>query len=363
MIRDSDSLALGLRWSRRSFLRAAVIGACAVSPLAVAFTAPLQEPAMPSHLIVHSPLLDVVCINNRIVAVGIRGTILFSDDQGQNWTQAQVPLSTDLVAMAFASADKGWAVGHGGVVLHSADGGQSWHKQLDGSAASKLAIEYYESNASSLPDAQQFLERERSLAVEGETQPFMDVFFVDESRGYVVGTFNRIFMTEDGGQNWQPLMHLTENPGELHFYSVAGFDDQLYLAGEQGKVWRHDPVSGRFIALDTSYSGTLFGVLPSSANLLLAYGMRGSLYRSIDRGATWAKIDTPLQSGITTTLAMAEGRFLIADQSGAIALSVDGGRHFKALNVAKPMAYAGASVLSDSAVVMVGALGVRIETV
>ena len=363
MIRDSDSLALGLRLSRRSFLGAAIIGACAASPLAVAFTSPLQEPAMPSHLIAHSPLLDVVCINNRIVAVGVRGTVMFSDDRGESWTQAKVPLSTDLVAMAFSGTEQGWAVGHGGVVLHSEDGGRSWNKQLDGTAASKLAIEYYEANPSSLPDAQQFLDRERSLAIEGETQPFMDVFFIDELRGYVVGTFNRIFMTEDGGRNWQPLMHLTENPGELHFYSVAGFGDQLYLAGEQGKVWRHDPTSDRFVAMDTSYTGTLFGVLPSSMNLLLAYGMRGSLYRSIDRGATWERVDTPLQSGITTALAMAEDRFLIADQSGAVALSVDGGRHFKKLNVAKPMAYAGASVLSDSAVVMVGALGVRIETV
>lgn len=311
----------------------------------------------------HGPLLDVVCIGKRVVAAGLRGSILFSNDSGQSWKQAQVPVSTDLVALAFPSAAQGWAVGHGGVVLHSEDGGQSWHKQLDGIAASKLAIDYYQSNLTSLPDAQLCLERERSLAVEGETQPFMDVFFVDERLGYVVGTFNRIFMTEDGGQSWKPLMHITENPGELHFYSVAGFEDQLYLSGEQGKVWRHDLASSRFVVVDTFYAGTLFGVLPSAANLLFAYGMRGSLFRSTDNGATWEKIASPIQGGITTILALTEGRFLIADQSGGVALSVDGGRHFKALNVAKPMAYAGASVLSDNAVVMVGALGVRIETV
>ncbi|WGT28001.1 MULTISPECIES: WD40/YVTN/BNR-like repeat-containing protein [Pseudomonas fluorescens group] len=318
---------------------------------------------MLSSLIAHSPLLDVVCIDKRVIAAGIRGSILFSDDSGHSWTQAQVPVSTDLVALAFPNSTQGWAVGHGGIVLYSEDGGQSWHKQLDGIAASKLAIEYYQSNLTSLPDAQLFLERERSLAVEGETQSFMDVFFVDERCGYVVGTFNRIFMTVDGGQNWKPLMHLTENPGELHFYSVAGLEDQLYLAGEQGKVWRHDLASSRFVVADTYYAGTLFGVLPGAANLLFAYGMRGSLFRSTDRGSTWEKIQSPIQGGITTTLVLAEGRVLIADQSGGVALSMDGGRHFKALNVAKPMAYAGASVLSDNAVVMVGALGVRIETV
>ncbi|WP_123366596.1 YCF48-related protein [Pseudomonas brassicacearum] len=363
MIRYIDSPAVSLNWSRRSFLRAAMVGACAVSPLAMAFQTPLQIPAMHSSLIARSPLLDVACLGKRIVAAGVRGGILFSDDTGQSWKQAQVPVSTDLVALAFPSAALGWAVGHGGVVLHTEDGGQTWGKQLDGAAASKLAIDYYESNSATVPEAGQFLERERSLAVEGETQPFMDVFFVDERRGYVVGTFNRIFMTEDGGQSWQPQMHLTENPGELHFYSVCGIDDQLYLAGEQGKVWRRDSASGRFVAADTPYSGTLFGVLPCASDLLFAYGMRGSFYRSTDRGASWEKIQSPTQGGITTALALSDGRVFIADQSGGVAISKDSGRHFTALKVANPMAYAGASVLSENAIVMVGALGVRIETV
>jgi photosystem II stability/assembly factor-like uncharacterized protein len=363
MIRYIDSPAVNLDWSRRSFLRAAMVGACAVSPVAMAFQTPLQIPAMHSSLIARSPLLDVVCLGRRIVAAGIRGDVLYSDDAGQSWKQAQVPVSTDLVALAFPSAALGWAVGHGGVVLHTADGGQTWSKQLDGAAASALAIDYYQSNSQRIPEAEQFLARERSLAVEGETQPFMDVYFVDQRRGYVVGTFNRIFMTEDGGQSWQPQMHLTDNPGELHFYAVSGIDDQLYLTGEQGKVWRHDTASGRFVAADTPYSGTLFGVLPSASNLLFAYGMRGSFYRSTDRGGSWEKIQSPIQGGITTALALTDGHVFIADQSGGVAISMDSGRHFTALKVANPMAYAGASVFSENAIVMVGALGVRIETV
>lgn len=363
MILDIDSAAVNMKWSRRSFLRAAIIGACAVSPVAMAFTAPMQTPAMPSNLIAHSPLTDVVCAGNRLVTAGSRGNILYSDDRGLTWQQAQVPVSTDLVALAFPSDKQGWAVGHGGIVLHTEDGGQSWSKQLDGFAASKLAIDFYQANAQLLPVAGQYLEREQSLAVEGETQPFMDVFFLDERRGYVVGTFNRIFMTLDGGQHWKPLMHLTDNPQELHFYSIAGLDDQLYLAGEQGKVWRHDLASDRFISADTAYTGTLFGVLPTAANLLFAYGMRGTLLRSVDRGETWEKIPSPIQGGITTAVVLTDGRLLIADQSGGVAMSVDGGRHFKTLSIVKPMPYAAATALSENSLVMVGALGARIATI
>jgi photosystem II stability/assembly factor-like uncharacterized protein len=170
-------------------------------------------------------------------------------------------------------------------------------------------------------------------------------------------------MTEDGGQNWQPQMHLTDNPGELHFSAIAGFGDQLYLAGEQGKVWRHDLVLGRFVAADTPYGGTLFGLLLSGANLLFAYGMRGSLFRSTNHGASWEKIEPPLRGGIVAALALTEERFLIVDQTGGLAMSIDAGRHFSVKKVARPMSYAGASVLSENAIVVVGALGVRVETV
>ena len=42
-----------------------------------------------------SLLLDVTHAGNRMVAVGDRGHILYSDDQGKSWTQAKVPTPSD----------------------------------------------------------------------------------------------------------------------------------------------------------------------------------------------------------------------------------------------------------------------------
>ena len=99
---------------------------------AAAYVDVLDLPAKPSALARQSPLLDLAQAGKRLVAVGQRGHILYSDDDGRHWQQAGVPVSVDLTAVAFPSPEQGWAVGGDGVVLHSADGGASWQKQLDG---------------------------------------------------------------------------------------------------------------------------------------------------------------------------------------------------------------------------------------
>ena len=86
----------------------------------------LLLPAVKSPRATGSVLLDVTRAGQRLVAVGERGHVLYSDDNGQNWQQGAVPVSVTLTAVHFPGAQKGWAVGHDGVVLHSQDGGENW---------------------------------------------------------------------------------------------------------------------------------------------------------------------------------------------------------------------------------------------
>ena len=92
----------------------------------------LDAPAAKSTLAARGLLNGLARAGQRIVAVGQRGHVLYSDDAGKHWQQADVPVSSDLVAVSFPDATHGWAVGHDGVVLHSADAGRSWTRQLDG---------------------------------------------------------------------------------------------------------------------------------------------------------------------------------------------------------------------------------------
>lgn len=71
----------------------------------------LDLPAKASALAQRSPLLDLARAGSRLVAVGQRGHILYSDDEGGRWQQARVPVSSDLNAVTFPTPEQGWAVG------------------------------------------------------------------------------------------------------------------------------------------------------------------------------------------------------------------------------------------------------------
>lgn len=325
-----------------------------------AFEHPVDVPAMPSRLAARSPLLAIANAGERLVAVGLRGQIVYSDDQGKSWSQAKVPVSTDMVALAFPSALQGWAVGHGGVVLHSTDGGATWTKKLDGAQAAKIAIGYFESRAASDPIAAHLLADEKGLLDAGGTQPFLGVHFENDKVGYVVGTFNRIFRTEDGGETWQPLMDWTDNPKGLHFNAVVG-GHGLYLAGELGLVWRLDPARKRFVQVPTPYNGTLFGLV-ADGPVLLAFGMRGSLYRSEDEGKTWVRIALGTVAGITGGSVLPDGAIALVTQAGGIYVSHDGARNFSPHKPSLPMSYFGVNPAGKNRIVLSGSEGVRVES-
>lgn len=92
------------------------------------FVDPLDQPARASVLASRALINGVARAGPRLVAVGQRGHVLYSDNDGAAWLQAAVPLSSDLAAVTFTDARHGWAVGHDAVVLHSADGGASWRR-------------------------------------------------------------------------------------------------------------------------------------------------------------------------------------------------------------------------------------------
>lgn len=351
--------------NRRTFIQQ-ILGAAVVAGMprwAGAFVHPLDEPALRNRLAARSPLLAVTGAGRRLVAVGYRGLVVYSDNEGRTWTQASVPVSADLVAVTFPTEKLGWAVGHGGVVLHTADGGSRWTKQFDGRQAVELAVKTFEGRLAEGPAIKRLLADERAFKEAGGTQPFLALHFENERVGYVVGAFNRIFRTENGGSTWVPWMDRTDNPDGLHFNAMAGRDGNVYLAGEQGNVWRRDTASGRFVPVPSGYSGTLFGLLPLSATTVLTYGMRGSVFRSADAGGTWQRIPMSSLAGVTSGALLPDGTVVLVTQAGGMEISRDQGRSFRPAKPKTPMPYYGVFPGAGGQVILAGAEGMRSEIV
>lgn len=342
-------------------LRLLLTGLTLASPVAAqAFQNPQDLPAMQSALAARSPLLAVTTAGKRVVAVGQHGVIVTSDDAGATWKQAAVPVSGDLVGVSFPTPKQGWAVGHGGVVLHSEDGGLHWVRQLEGRQAAEIAVKHFQSRLDSDPNAAGLLKREKSLIDVGGTQAFLDVLFDNEQSGFVVGAFNRIYRTEDGGKTWVPWMDRVDNPQEFHLYSIRNIAGEIYLTGEQGMVWKLDRASQRFVGIQTPYKGTLFGMVGAGTDLLV-FGMRGSLMLGSSDGKQWRKVDAGSPAGIVGGAVLPNGKIVLANQAGGISVSADQGKTFSAVRLSAPMPYFGIATLEDNRISLVGSEGVRIE--
>lgn len=325
----------------------------------------LDLPASHSTLSSRGLMLDVTHAGERLIAVGQRGHIIYSDDKGHNWQQGNVPASSDLTAVSFPTPQQGWAVGHDGLVLHSADGGVNWIKQLDGRQIGTLMLNYYIAQASTHPGEQRYIElidEAHRLMAEGADKPFLDVWFENSTSGYIIGAFNLIFRTDDGGRTWTPQQHLVDNPYALHLNAITQAGESLYIAGEQGLLLKKEPHNQQFVTLPSPYEGSFFGLLGDSTQLLVAYGLRGHAFLSTNEGETWTTITTGTSASLTTATRDAQGRLFLFSQDGQVLMSEDNGLNFISLASNTLPLIAGVAVERNEYLVLVGAQGVHLLT-
>lgn len=319
---------------------------------------PLDAPAQVSSRAQRSVLMAVTRVESRLVAVGERGIVLLSDDHGATWRQAKVPTSVGLTNVRFVTARTGWAVGHGGVVLNTGDGGETWVKQFDGRQAAHLELEAARAEAAAgTPGADRHLRDAEQLVADGPDKPLLDLHFADEQHGLVVGAYGLIFATADGGKTWQSLKGRLDNPKGKHLYSVQGSGAQLYVAGEQGALYRSGDGGKSFIEVKTPYVGTYFGTLTAPGGELIVYGLRGNAFRSADQGASWHKVDLGLPVTITAATRLADGALVLVDETGRVLRSRDGGLNFAAIPVPQPSPFTGVAQAADGGLIVSGARG------
>ncbi|NTY90352.1 WD40/YVTN/BNR-like repeat-containing protein [Pseudomonas putida] len=257
---------------------------------------------------------------DRIVAVGERGLIVCSDDNGQQWRQATVPVSVGLTAVQFADDRNGWAVGHSGVVLVTHDAGESWQLQLDGRRAAQLELAAAEREASNAVDSEAAgarLETAEHLIADALDKPLLALAVTDSKKVLVVGAYGLALRTDDGGVTWQSVMGQIDNPTGLHLYAVARQGDTWILAGEQGYLSRsRDGL--HFQQLEMSYPGSLFTLAQRSDGAMLIGGLKGHAF-VLPAGADTPEALPPLAPvTFSDALALRDGRVLLANQAGGL---------------------------------------------
>lgn len=241
-------------------------------------------------------LLDAALVGNDVIAVGDRGTVVRSQDEGKTWTKSESRTFATLTAVSFAPESVtgiGWAVGHDALILGTTDGGRTWTVRYQG------------------PNLQ---------------DSFLDVLALDATHVIAVGAYGVCVVTTDAGQTWTRRELSRE---DVHFNRITrGPSGTLYVAGERGTLLRSSDRGLTWATIPAPYEGSFYGVLPLGPRLLLAHGLRGHVYQSSNDGESWTPVSTPAPALYAAAVRLRNGHILLAGNAPTLAQSIDQGRTF-----------------------------------
>lgn len=254
------------------------------------------------------------------------------------WVAQPVPTTAGLRGLVVVDPRVVWASGTGGTFVVTTDGGATW----------------------------------RADTVPGATGlDFRDVHAADAAGAWLMsageGPQSRIFRTADGGRSWTPRYTV---PGP------QGFLDGFAFRGGASGIAYSDPVDGRFLVLATEDGDRWIPVPPAALPPALAGeagfaasgtgiavrgdrvwfgtggGAQARVFRSEDRGRSWAAAPTPLAAGSAGagvfSVAFWSDRDGVAvggdytkpgESAGNVARTEDGGRTWRPVRGAPPRGY------------------------
>ena len=248
--------------------------------------------------------------------VGNNGVILRTTDGGSTWKRQESHTSAYLRGVAFADANHGIAVGQvggsglGPLVLHTSDAGATWEHEVNLSPVERVHPWF---NAVSMLNGNTGVVVGMAGGIIGTTDggvtwsarthtgasKLFAVSFGSADDGVAVG-LGDILRTHDGGTTWERQSDDQFTMGAVTHYSSSG----LIAVGLEHIIGPNNGVVRRSTDGGTSWT-TVLGGLATSGGVDFANestgavpGPRGTIFRTVDSGATW----TPQQSGTTEIL-------------------------------------------------------------
>jgi photosystem II stability/assembly factor-like uncharacterized protein len=271
-------------------------------------------------------LTDGVRFGNRIVAVGDRGYIVFSDSNGESWERAQTPPNLPLLtAVYFADAKTGWAVGHDAVILKSSDEGKTWSQAFSAAADQK---------------------------------PLMDITFVDANVGFAVGAYGAFYETADAGKTWA-ARKIQEEDKHLNAILKIG-EGKFLIVGEAGTLLKSDDAGKTWGKVESPYKGSFFGGVLANDGSVTIYGLRGRIFRSADASLkSWQQYDNKSTASIMGATKLPDGALVLAGLAGTVLISRDNGQTYSALATGSTKSIAAPLLGGPNALVLLGEVGAR----
>jgi photosystem II stability/assembly factor-like uncharacterized protein len=269
-------------------------------------------------------LEDAERVGNRTVAVGDRGYIVISDDQGKSWRRAKAPAAPLLTAVDFLDDQLGIAVGHDTTILSTSDRGETWTARLSAPA---------------------------------EGRPLLDVVFVKKDFAVAVGAYGAYFESADAGATWKARKITAD---DKHFNAILELGEgHLLILGEEGTILASADWGKTWTPVESPYKGSFFGAIVTGDGAVVAFGMRGRIYRSTDKGRTWTQVDNASNAALIGGERLPDGAIVLAGSAGTALVSRDQGRSFVPIATGTTKAFAKPILGRPDSVLLLGEAGAR----
>jgi photosystem II stability/assembly factor-like uncharacterized protein len=292
---------------------------------------------------------DIVATETGAIAIGERGHILKSSDLTK-WVQLPVP-TRSVLTNVYARGSLLWAVGHEEVILHSKDGGSSWSRQH--------------------VQPQAF-------------GPLLDVFFLDDQKGFAIGAEGKMLTTADGGTNWvdgnistrlqavaptvkAPVDELEEGMasddiGEdetpPHLNAAVVNNQGILIVGETGAIFRSTDAGENWARMAFPYNGPMFGAIKMEDDSIIAFGLNGHIYQTTDLGSNWIRLESNTDTSLMGALAISGNRAIFVGARGSVLLKPADSNALKPFTFSDGGVLAGVIAKSETEFTLVGENGI-----
>ncbi len=157
----------------------------------------------------------------------------------------------------------------------------------------------------------------REVQLDTQANP-LDISFVDENRGFLVGTNRLILETNDGGKTWKDRDLDLEDQENFRLISIDFNGDEGWIAGQPGLVLHTTDGGQNWIRLD------LGNKLPGDPYLITTLGAEeaelattaGALYMTKDSGQTWEGKVSDASGGVRDLRRSPDGNYVSVSSLG-----------------------------------------------
>jgi photosystem II stability/assembly factor-like uncharacterized protein len=323
-------------------------------------------------------LYDIIFLNRTTGwAVGSKGLIVNTTDGGNTWNiQHERKIDYDMSIGMFVDENNGWFVeSFPGRIWHTTDGGRNWVKRKDSTDVWANDIIFINNlkgfvTGKRILDYKSFIWKTTNGGNTWEEivpTPFISkIFFIDSSIGFAIGS-SEILKTTDGGETWhkssiEPGASFGAwdifFPDPLHGWSV-GMSNKITDTGiilktsDGGETWNVNvpeaSATGKGVFFTDSLHGVVVGSNPpffegvvmrtedGGENWELKYlpcswlndvvftddstgwavGDYGFIWRTIDRGKTWNRIESGTTNDLNRIVFVENGKvgFVFGDKN------------------------------------------------